>query len=46
MTLDNEQDRKVLLDIIAASSIQGTAVMVVAELIKKIVSAEVVAKEG
>ena len=41
MVLDSEDDRKILLNIIAASSIQGTIVMSVATLVKKIIEAEI-----
>jgi hypothetical protein len=41
MKLDNEQDRQVLLGLIQNSQISGAAVMVVADLVTRIQSAEV-----
>jgi len=41
MKLDNEQDRQVLLGLIQSAQISGAAVMIVADLVQRIQSAEI-----
>lgn len=41
MKLDNEQDRQVLLNLIQTAQISGAAVLVVADLVRRIQVAEV-----
>lgn len=41
MTLDSEQDRNILLELIARASIQGSAAAVIADLTKRIANAEI-----
>lgn len=41
MKLDNENDRSLLLDLISKATIQGSAVLMLADLVQRISTAEI-----